>query len=93
MSYYTKAKHKECIVEMRSIYGDYAVYCFCILNAYKYNYRAGLKAGNSADSDFSKAEWYLNYANNLRETHIKLKFNLIAWFMYNTIRSKIYDNI
>lgn len=82
MSYYTKAKHKECIIEMREIYGDFAVFCFCILNAYKYNYRAGLKAGNSAESDCNKARWYLDYANGLRNTHKKLKFNIFAWLMY-----------
>lgn len=89
MEYYTKAKHKECIVEMEEIYGKYAVFCFCILNAYKYNYRAGLKRGNSSESDFLKARWYLDYASKLRHTNKKLKFNLIAWLMYITIRRKI----
>lgn len=82
MSYYTKARHKECIIEMVEIYGEYAVFCFCILNAYKYNYRAGLKNGNTAEQDYSKAKWYLNYANNLRKCNKKLKFNIIAYLMW-----------
>lgn len=89
VGYYTKAKHKECITEMREIYGDYAVYCFCILNAYKYQYRAGLKSGNTAESDISKAIWYLNYSSNLRKTKHKLRFNIFAWLMYNTISRRI----
>lgn len=89
MSYYTKARHKECITEMREIYGDFAVFCFCILNAYKYNYRAGLKEGNTAESDFNKATWYISYADNLRNNNKQLKFNIFAWFMYISIRRKI----
>lgn len=93
MSYYTKARHKECIVEMREIYGDYAVFCFCILNAYKYNYRAGLKNGNTAESDINKAIWYMDYASRLRKQCNKLRFNIIAWLMYNTMREKIYERL
>lgn len=90
MGYYTKARHKECIVEMEEIYGAYAVFCFCILNAYKYNYRAGLKNGNTAEQDYNKARWYLDYANTLRkQCKHKLRFNIFAWFMYNSIRRLI----
>lgn len=84
MIYYTKARHKECIEEMCEIYGDYAVFCFCILNAYKYNYRAGLKNGNTAEQDFEKAKWYLNYASGLRSCNKKLRFNVFAWLMWVT---------
>lgn len=69
MKYYTKAKHKECIVEMREKYGDYAVYCFCRCNAYKYLYRAGLKENNPALQDWSKAQWYINYCNDIVKSH------------------------
>lgn len=69
MRYYTKAKHKECIVEMREKYGDYAVYCFCRCNAYKYLYRAGLKENNPALQDWQKAQWYINYCNDLVKAH------------------------
>lgn len=69
MKYYTKAKHKECIIEMRDNYGDYAVYCFCKCNAYKYLYRAGLKENNPAVQDFEKAKWYIDYCNTLVKKH------------------------
>lgn len=69
MKYYTKAKHKECIVEMREKYGDYAVYCFCRCNAYKYLYRAGLKENNPALQDYEKSKWYMDYANMLCKLH------------------------
>lgn len=59
--YYTKAKHKECIVEMRELIGDGATVDFCLLNAYKYAYRAGLKTKNKVE-DLNKMQWYLNYA-------------------------------
>ena len=72
MKYYTKKNHKECIIEMRDLYGDYAVYCFCRCNAYKYLYRAGLKEGNPAKQDYEKASWYINYCNELKSIH---KFN------------------
>lgn len=93
MGYYTKTKHKECIIEMQEIYGEYAVFCFCILNVYKYNYRAGLKEGNSAESDFKKAVWYMDYANTIRTNCKRLRFNPIAWFMYNSIRRKVNEHI
>jgi len=69
MKYYTKAKHKECIVEMRDKYGEYAVYCFCKCNAYKYLYRAGLKENNPALQDWEKAKWYIDYANSIVSKH------------------------
>lgn len=51
----------ECIDLMREIYGDEAVRCFCICNAYKYRFRAGAKQGETAQSDIAKAEWYEAY--------------------------------
>ena len=56
---------KECIDVMLEKYGVNAVYHFCICNAFKYKWRAGLKEGNSAMQDLAKAEWYLNKANEL----------------------------
>ena len=46
-------------------YGVEAVINFCICNAYKYKWRAGLKEGNSKEQDLAKAEWYLNKAKEL----------------------------
>ena len=46
---------------MRIMFGDDAVKDFCRLNAYKYYYRAGNKAGESAEKDRKKAFWYMQY--------------------------------
>lgn len=51
----------ECIDLMREIYGDDAVRWFCILNAYKYRFRAGKKEGNEWADDQKKAAWYETY--------------------------------
>lgn len=64
-SHYNQPGKQECIVEMRESFGDLAVYWFCKLNAFKYNYRSGNKEGNSAEQDTAKAIWYNNYGDNL----------------------------
>ena len=64
-SHYNKPGKKECIEEMRERFGDLAVYWFCKLNAFKYNYRGGDKDGNSAEQDSAKAEWYEGYGDRL----------------------------
>lgn len=55
-AHYLKPGRKECIVEMEEKFGLLAVYFFCQLNAYKYEYRAGLKG--DAEEDLQKAQWY-----------------------------------
>lgn len=64
-AHYNQSGKKECIEEMRDQFGDLAVYWFCKLNAFKYNYRGGSKEGNSAEQDAAKADWYDNYGDNL----------------------------
>ena len=64
-SHYNQLGKKECIEEMRERFGDLAVYWFCKLNAFKYNYRGGSKEGNSAEQDAAKADWYGNYGDGL----------------------------
>ena len=54
----------ECIEAMRDIYGDEAVNTFCILNAFKYVWRANKKNGLE---DLKKAKWYLDYSIKLNE--------------------------
>lgn len=66
-SHYSQNGRRECIEEMRIMFGDEAVRQWCILTAYKYRYRAGNKEGNSAEQDSNKAEWYLNYAENMNK--------------------------
>lgn len=47
----------ECIDVMIEIFGIEAVKTFCLLNAFKYNYRSGRKNGRQ---DIEKAVWYSN---------------------------------
>ena len=67
-SHYNQPGKKECIEEMRDQFGDLAVYWFCKLNAFKYNYRGGSKEGNSAEQDTAKADWYDSYGDKLANT-------------------------
>ena len=52
----------ECIDAMRVAFGIEYVIHFCLLNAFKYMWRHKYKNG---EEDLKKAEWYLNYINNL----------------------------
>ena len=65
-SYYRNENSRECIEEMRILFGDCVVADFCKLNAYKYKYRAGNKEGNSKEKDLAKANWYLDYVQKLK---------------------------
>jgi hypothetical protein len=58
---------KECIVEMEEKFGAEAVYWFCVLNAYKYRYRKGLKESNTEEQDMKKAQWYDSKAHEMFE--------------------------
>lgn len=51
----------ECIDLMREIFGDEAVRWFCILNSYKYRFRAGKKPISTLVDDEKKAAWYEEY--------------------------------
>ena len=63
--HYSKEGRKECIEEMRELFGGFITAVFCLMNAYKYLYRAGEKEGNSESQDMQKAKWYYNYANGI----------------------------
>lgn len=62
-----KTHAKECIVEMFILFGLDNFITFCQMNAWKYRYRAGNKANNSADQDNAKADRYIEYAQRARE--------------------------
>lgn len=64
-NHYNKPGRKECIEEMLEIFGPDAVYWFCMLSAYKYQYRAGRKEGQPAERDLAKIEWYKDFAARL----------------------------
>lgn len=59
--HYNIEGRKECIVEMEEKYGAYVTAIFCLMNSYKYLYRAGIKEGNSAEQDRAKAKWYFDW--------------------------------
>lgn len=59
--HYSDGKY-ECIEVMKDVFGKEAVKTFCILNAFKYTWRAGKKNGAE---DIKKATWYLDYASKL----------------------------
>ena len=63
--HYTQPGRRECIEEMRIVFGDKAVKQWCVMTAYKYRYRTGNKEGNSTEQDNRKAEWYLDYAEGM----------------------------
>lgn len=64
-SHYIQEGRKECIVEMEERYGSEYVIVWCLMNAYKYLYRAGNKSDNPMEQDKGKAQWYFDYANKL----------------------------
>lgn len=66
-SHYNIEGRKECIVEMEDIWGIEAVITFCVLNAYKYRYRAGAKSQETLTQDLKKADWYEEYAEKLKK--------------------------
>lgn len=61
-SHYEGHTSIDCIDNMRLIFGNQRVAEFCMLNAYKYLSRHEYKNGLE---DLKKAEWYLNYAENM----------------------------
>ena len=63
--HYQKEGRKECIEEMVDLFGKFLTSVFCLMNAYKYIYRAGEKEGNSEHQDLQKAKWYFEYSNRI----------------------------
>ena len=55
-SHYNQPGRKEYIEEMIDKFGIHQVRIFCLLNAYKYDYRHQMKGGKE---DLAKAEWYM----------------------------------
>lgn len=63
-----RPKHYEqgkftCFDEMKALFGVEALKHFCMLNVYKYRYRANAKNG---DEDIKKAEFYMDYLVKLQ---------------------------
>lgn len=60
---------RECIDVMIEEFGVQAVINFCECNCFKYEWRAGEKAGNPKEQDLAKAMWYKNKANELKNAN------------------------
>lgn len=54
--HYNRENAVECIEEMVAIFGKTAVKHFCLLNVWKYRYRAAEKNGLE---DLKKSDWYM----------------------------------
>ena len=67
--YATLNRGKERLAKyLKYIYiGDEAVKGFCKCSAFKYRFRAGRKAGESAETDIQKAEWFESYLIEMEE--------------------------
>lgn len=63
-AHYEASTSIECIEAMELMFGEQAVYDFCLCNAYKYIWRHKNKNGLE---DLNKAEWYLNKASELQK--------------------------
>ena len=60
-NHYATGKY-ECLEVMKEVFGIEAVKHFCLLNAFKYLWRADRKNGSE---DIEKAAYYLNYMKGL----------------------------
>ena len=60
--HYTRDGAMECIDEMLLVFGVEATKTFCLLNAWKYCYRAADKNGAE---DLKKSDWYMNLYRDL----------------------------
>lgn len=94
-SHYNREDAIECIEEMELIFGTEAVMTFCLLNTWKYRYRAADKNGTN---DLEKSDWYMNKYKELKEKGIqKLKTIIESPNYINTKYSvnpqSIYPNI
>ena len=61
--HYMRDGAMECIDEMLLVFGRSDVMTFCLLNAWKYRYRAADKNGAE---DLAKSDWYLRKYKELR---------------------------
>lgn len=65
-AHYKRDGAMECIDEMLIVFGKEAVINFCLCNAYKYRYRAGLK--DNKEEDLAKSDWYIKKAAELKSS-------------------------
>lgn len=63
--HYNREGAIECIDEMIFVFGEEATMYFCLLNCWKYRYRAGLK--DNGYQDLEKSDWYMHKCMELKE--------------------------
>lgn len=73
--HYNREGAIECIDEMELVFGPEATANFCLLNCWKYRYRAGLK--NDGFQDLEKSDWYMNKYKELKEENESNKTNTV----------------
>lgn len=66
-THYNRDNAMECIDEMLLVFGKDATMNFCLLNAWKYRYRAADKNG---EEDLKKSDWYLQKYKELMGNEI-----------------------
>lgn len=64
--HYSREGAMECIDEMVLVFGAEATMHFCLLNAWKYRYRAAEKNG---EEDLRKSDWYMAKYAELKGGH------------------------
>lgn len=65
-AHYNRNNAIECIDEMELVFGPEATANFCLLNCWKYRYRAGDKNGQQ---DIEKSDWYMQKYKELKKKH------------------------
>ncbi len=97
-SHYNIPGKKECIEQMVDSFGLEMVISFCLMNAYKYLYRAGEKADNPKEQDIEKAKWYFNWVHKQLKTNTQdftelRNFNLLRnAYLYIKLSLEAIDN-
>jgi len=61
-SHYVREGGLECIDVMVTLYGEQRVREWAEITAFKYQWRQGVKVGNSADQDKLKSIWYTRFS-------------------------------
>lgn len=62
--HYNRENAIECIDEMELVFGSEATAYFCLLNCWKYRYRAGAK--DNGYQDLEKSDWYMRKYKELK---------------------------
>ena len=87
--HYCNSNRKECIVEMRDMFGVIPVIFFCVLNHHKYLYRRSFKG--TYELDTQKANWYKQKAFSLLNDSFLAR--LFFSMFYPQVLTELYEDI